>query len=59
MKIIELIRKITLRSRKSEAVDFSAVKWFPSDRSCVKSNMKSVDPAQMPPLMVRKAAWRR
>lgn len=35
------------------------IRIFPSARSCVKSNMKHVKPEQMPPLMVRKAAWRR
>ncbi|MFZ9023592.1 MAG: hypothetical protein ACO21J_04150 [Anaerohalosphaeraceae bacterium] len=32
---------------------------YPSHRSCVKHNMGQVKPEQMPPLMVRKAAWRR
>ncbi|MBE0537021.1 MAG: hypothetical protein IH624_15260 [Phycisphaerae bacterium] len=31
---------------------------YPSSRSCIKSNMNNVRPQQMPPLMVRKAAWR-
>jgi hypothetical protein len=35
------------------------IRVFPSPRSCVKSNMQHVKPEQMPPLMVRKAAWRR
>ena len=32
---------------------------YPSSRSCIKQNMSHVRPQQMPPLMVRKAAWRR
>jgi hypothetical protein len=33
---------------------------FPNLRSCVRKDMTSrVSPQQMPPLMVRKAAWRR
>jgi hypothetical protein len=32
---------------------------YPSHKSCVKHNMGQVKPEQMPPLMVRKAAWRR
>ena len=32
---------------------------YPSQNSCVKHNMSQVKPEQMPPLMVRKAAWRR
>lgn len=35
------------------------IRIYPSQRSCVKSNMSQVKPEQMPPLMVRKAAWRR
>jgi len=35
------------------------VKWYPSDHSCVRQNMNIVRPQQMPPLMVRKATWRR
>lgn len=35
------------------------IRIFPSSRSCVKHNMQHVRPEQMPPLMVRKAAWRR
>lgn len=35
------------------------IRVFPSGRSCVKNNMQHVRPEQMPPLMVRKAAWRR
>ena len=35
------------------------VKWYPSNRSCIKQDMTHVRPQQMPPLMVRKAAWRR
>ncbi len=31
---------------------------YPSQRSCVKPNMTQVKPEHMPPLMVRKAAWR-
>jgi len=36
------------------------IRWYPSNRSCVKNaaNQK-VRPQQMPPLMVRKAEWRR
>jgi hypothetical protein len=32
---------------------------YPSDKSCVKHNMSQVPPEQMPPLMVRRPAWRR
>jgi hypothetical protein len=35
------------------------IRVYPCQRSCVKNNMSQVKPEQMPPLMVRKAAWRR
>jgi hypothetical protein len=35
------------------------IRWFPSSRSCVKPGNRKVKPQQMPPLMVRKAEWRR
>jgi hypothetical protein len=35
------------------------VRWYPSSRSCVKMSNRIVRPQMMPPLMVRKAAWRR
>ncbi|MEJ2704121.1 MAG: hypothetical protein P8Z79_16930 [Sedimentisphaerales bacterium] len=33
--------------------------WYPSSRSCVDPAKRKVSPQQMPPLMVRKAEWRR
>ena len=35
------------------------VRVYPCGQSCVKRDMSQVPPEQMPPLMVRKAAWRR
>ncbi|MCP4608712.1 MAG: hypothetical protein GY845_08355 [Planctomycetes bacterium] len=35
------------------------IRWFPSSRSCVRPASRKVKPRQMPPLMVRKAEWRR
>jgi hypothetical protein len=35
------------------------VRWYPSNRSCVNPGNRRVKPQQMPPLMVRKAEWRR
>jgi hypothetical protein len=36
-----------------------SIRWYPSNRSCASSGSQSVKPQQMPPLMVRKAEWRR
>jgi hypothetical protein len=35
------------------------IRVYPSQRSCIRLNMNHVKPEQLPPLMVRKAAWRR
>jgi len=35
------------------------IRVYPSQRSCIRLNMNQVKPEQLPPLMVRKAAWRR
>lgn len=35
------------------------IRWYPSNRSCVNSGNRRIKPQQMPPLMVRKAEWRR
>ncbi|MGD2094835.1 MAG: hypothetical protein PVH77_07505 [Phycisphaerales bacterium] len=35
------------------------IRWYPSSRSCVNPGGRRVKPQQMPPLMVRKAEWRR
>ncbi|MHC4738884.1 MAG: hypothetical protein ACYS9Y_08285 [Planctomycetota bacterium] len=35
------------------------VSWYPNARSCVNKGDRKVRLQQMPPLMVRKAEWRR
>ncbi|MCX5635082.1 MAG: hypothetical protein NTW55_04480 [Planctomycetota bacterium] len=35
------------------------IRWYPSSRSCVSTSSRGAKPQQMPPLMVRKAEWRR
>lgn len=35
------------------------IRIYPSQRSCIRLNMNHVKPEQLPPLMVRRAAWRR
>jgi hypothetical protein len=49
------LKKICFR-RRPEKDD---LRLYPNARSCVRSDMSSVTPQQMPPLMVRKAAWRK
>ena len=33
--------------------------YYPSERACFKKDMSKVRPQSLPPLMVRKAAWRK
>ncbi|MHC4265336.1 MAG: hypothetical protein ACYSUK_05305 [Planctomycetota bacterium] len=47
------------KSRLSFKSDLFEIKWYPNTRSCVHSIGKKAKPQQMPPLMVRKAQWRR
>jgi hypothetical protein len=35
------------------------LKWYPNGTSCISSGQRCVKPAHVPPLMVRKAQWRR
>jgi|GEM_PF-1008677 hypothetical protein len=56
MNLINWLKK--LRIKRLLAQDEPAL--FPNTRSCVRKDMTSrVPPQQMPPLMVRKAAWRK
>jgi len=55
-------KKINKFLRPSKAVDeitIHNIKWYPSSQSCVRTGIHSTRPNQIPPLMVRKAAWRR
>lgn len=40
-------------------IDPYTVEWYPSDRFCLDSKTHEVRPKKVPPLMVRKAEWRR
>jgi hypothetical protein len=46
-----------LRIRRLLAQD--EPRLFPNVHGCVRKDMSRVSPQQMPPLMVRKAAWRK
>ncbi len=51
------------KQQKTASVNFKietyAVEWYPSDRFCLDSKTHEVRPKKVPPLMVRKAEWRR
>ena len=40
-------------------IDTYTVEWYPSDRFCLDSKTQRIRPKKVPPLMVRKAEWRR
>ncbi|MHC4259838.1 MAG: hypothetical protein ACYSTF_05435 [Planctomycetota bacterium] len=40
-------------------IELFNIRWYPSSRSCVKPGSRRIKPERMPPLMVRKAEWRR
>jgi hypothetical protein len=39
--------------------DIFTIRWYPNSRSCSHVAAHRIKPQQMPPLMVRKAEWRR
>ncbi len=49
------LRKLRIR----RILEKDDLRLYPNTRSCVRSDMNRVPPQQMPPLMVRKAAWRK
>ncbi|MHC4641081.1 MAG: hypothetical protein ACYS32_05505 [Planctomycetota bacterium] len=40
-------------------IELFTLRWYPSSRSCSHNSRRRLNPHQMPPLMVRKAEWRR
>jgi hypothetical protein len=40
-------------------IELFTIRWYSSNRSCANAGRQRLDPRQMPPLMVRKAEWRR
>jgi hypothetical protein len=40
-------------------IELFTIRWYSSNRSCAKTGRQRLNPRQMPPLMVRKAEWRR
>jgi hypothetical protein len=54
-----LVRLSKKKNRHQWHVNDHDIQLYPSGRSCVRGDMRHIRPQQMPPLMVRKAAWRR
>jgi hypothetical protein len=40
-------------------IELFTIRWYSSNRSCAKTSHQRLNSRQMPPLMVRKAEWRR
>ena len=40
-------------------IELFTIRWYSSNRSCANAGRQRLNPRQMPPLMVRKAEWRR
>ncbi|MGH2270563.1 hypothetical protein ACQ9LF_02065 [Anaerohalosphaeraceae bacterium U12dextr] len=55
MFVLDWLKKLKIK----RLLDSDTVHLYPNTRSCVRKDMSKVQPHQMPPLMVRKAAWRR
>jgi hypothetical protein len=51
--------KLLKRNRLPLKPQLFTIRWYPSNKSCVKPGSRRVKPENMPPLMVRKAEWRR
>ncbi|MHC4075910.1 MAG: hypothetical protein ACYSRZ_05800 [Planctomycetota bacterium] len=48
-----------LRNKIPLKVKIFEITWYPSSRSCINPGQQKAKPQHMPPLMVRKAEWRR
>ena len=52
-----------LRKHKKETfcpkLDIYEIKWYPNNTGFLGNGTRRIKPRQMPPLMVRKAEWRR
>gem|GEM_PF-5829118 len=55
MSIISILRKL----RGKWHLPPHTLRWYPSERSCSSSTNSSRKPSFTPPLMVRRADWRR
>lgn len=58
MKIAQIFEKWFTPENPFKDVEHP-IRVYPSQRSCIQSNMSRVPPEKMPPLMVRKASWRK
>jgi hypothetical protein len=54
-----MLGKLNKKDRPLLKTRLFNIRWYPSSRSCVSTGNQKVQPQQMPPLMVRKAEWRR
>jgi hypothetical protein len=57
--IMKIFKKICCKKPGKPDIELYNISWYPNSQSCLKMDIYRATPAQMPPLMVRKAAWRR
>lgn len=55
---VRMLKRITRRQHELKPKVFR-IRWYPNNRSCISGEGRRVKANQMPPLMVRKAEWRR
>jgi hypothetical protein len=56
---MKIFKKICRKKPGKPDIELYNISWYPNSQSCLKMDIHRATPAQMPPLMVRKAAWRR
>jgi len=59
MNMLKIFMKICRKKPEKPAIELHNISWYPNSQSCLKMDIHRAIPAQMPPLMVRKAPWRR
>jgi hypothetical protein len=47
------------KSKLPLKIELFTIHWYPSNRSCPGTGRQKPKPEHIPPLMVRKAEWRR
>ncbi len=60
MFLLNKIKKWRTGKKKSDCAElYKRLIWYPSSRDAENTSPDSSKPVQMPPLMVRRAAWRK
>ena len=57
-RIMSLIKWFKTRLSRPTGSE-TTIKWYPGNNSSVRKDPAKIHPSQLPPLMVRKPAWRK